>query len=137
VAITSPIVLEVKIAARPSVVRSQPADADKKIDRDQTISVRFSTPMDKRITRSALRVSGLDPLKEANVSWLENGRVLVLNPTKDFGYGEKVTIAVLATARSAAGVTLGDGQGDRLRPPSRSGEAGPEAEAGSVPRAPR
>jgi uncharacterized protein YkwD len=108
VAITSPIVLEVEIVARPSVVRSQPADGDKKVDRDQSISVRFSTPMDRRVTRAALRVSGLDPLKEAKVSWLENGRVLILNPIKDFGYGEKVTIAVLGAARSAAGVTLGD-----------------------------
>ena len=108
VAISAPIVLEVTVAARPRVVRSQPADADKKIDRDQTISVRFSSPMDRRVTRAALRVSGLDPLKEAKVSWLESGRVLVLNPTKDFAYGEKVTIAILGAARSAAGVTLGD-----------------------------
>ena len=108
VAIASPVRLEVKIVARPKVVRSRPADADKKIARDQSISVRFSTPMDKRLTRAALRVSGLDPLKDAKVSWLESGRVLVLDPTKDFAYAGTITIAVLGSARSAAGVTLGD-----------------------------
>lgn len=104
----SPVSLEVTIAARPSVVRSRPAAGDDKIDRDQTISIRFSTPMDRRVTRAALRVSGLDPLKDARIGWLESGRVLVLDPDKDFAFGEKITVALLGGARSAAGVSLGD-----------------------------
>jgi Big-like domain-containing protein len=106
--IAAPVRLEVTIAAQPKVVRSRPANAEAKIDRDQTISVRFSTPMDRRVTRAAVRVSGLDPLKEARITWLESGRVLVLDPAKDFAFGQKVTISVLGVGRSAAGVALGD-----------------------------
>ena len=106
--ISSPVSLEVTIAARPRVVRSRPAGGDDKIDRDQTISIRFSTPMDRRVTRAAVRVSGLDPLKDAHIGWLESGRVLVLDPDQDFAFGEKVTVTILGAARSAAGVALGD-----------------------------
>ncbi|MET1231627.1 MAG: Ig-like domain-containing protein [Candidatus Limnocylindrales bacterium] len=108
VAITSPLRLEVQVAARPTVVRSRPGGGATKIDRDQTISVRFSMPMDKRVTRGALRVSGLDPLKDAKISWLESGRVMVVDPDRDFAYGDKVTVAITGAARSAAGVPLGD-----------------------------
>jgi hypothetical protein len=108
VAISGPVSLKVKIAAQPKVVRSRPADGGAKIGRDQTISVRFSEPMDRRLTRGAVRISGLDTGKDAKISWLESGRVMLIDPSSDFRYGEKVTITVTGAARSAAGVSTGD-----------------------------
>ncbi len=108
VGIDSAVRLEVKVAERPSVERSRPAAGATKIGRDQTLSIRFSTPMDRRVTRAAVRVSGLDLRKDARIGWLESGRVMVIDPDSDFSYGEKVTVTVLGSAESAAGVTLSD-----------------------------
>ena len=106
--LTAPAHLSATVAARPRVVRSRPAKGGQGVDRDQTISVRFSEKMDRRTTQAALSVSGLDTKKGGRFRWAEGDTVLIFDPSKTFAYGAAVTIEVAGSARSSAGVPLAD-----------------------------
>jgi hypothetical protein len=105
--LAAPAHLSATVAARPRVVRSRPAKGGQGVDRDQTISVRFSEKMDRRTTQAALSVSGLDT-KKGRFRWAEGDTVLIFDPSTTYAYGAAVTIKVAGSARSSAGVPLAD-----------------------------
>jgi uncharacterized protein YkwD len=100
------VTLDVRTVAAPTVVRFRPRNGTASIAWDQTLSVRFSEPMDRSATAAAFSATAGGTAVTGAVSWAENDTVLVLNPTANFGYSQKVEMTVSAEARSAAGVVL-------------------------------
>lgn len=98
--------LTVRTAPAPSVVRFRPRDKTTKVDRAATLSVRFTEPMDQTTTAKAFGATVDGVAVSGKVRWAENDTVLVLDPTKDFGYSAKVTMTVSADARSALGIPI-------------------------------
>ena len=106
--LATPAHVSATVAARPRVVRSRPAKGGQGVDRDQTISIRFSEKMDRRTTQAALSVTGLDTKKDGRFRWAEGDTVLIFDPSTTYPYGAAVTIKVAGSARSWVGVPLAD-----------------------------
>lgn len=106
--LATPAHVSATVAARPRVVRSRPAKGGQGVDRDQTISIRFSEKMDRRTTQAALSVSGLDTKKDGRFRWAEGDTVLIFDPSTTYPYGAAVTIKVAGSARSWVGVPVAD-----------------------------
>jgi uncharacterized protein YkwD len=102
-----PAVLEIQTVAAPGVVRFRPLDETKSVARDAAISVRFNKTMDRASTKAAFTVTAAGKAIDGKISFAEGDKVLVFEPTKALPYDAKVVMQVAATARSAAGVTLG------------------------------
>jgi uncharacterized protein YkwD len=100
------VTLDVRTTAAPSVVRFRPTNRTTSVAWDQTLSVRFSEPMDRAATAAAFSATAGGKAVAGAVSWAENNTVLVFNPTANFGYSQKGEMLVSGEARSAAGVPL-------------------------------
>jgi murein DD-endopeptidase MepM/ murein hydrolase activator NlpD len=90
----------------PAVVRFRPRDASKDVARSTTLSVRFTTAMDRRSTEAAFSATVGTAAVDGSLSWAEDDTVLVLRPAKALAYGASIRLEVDATARSAYGVPL-------------------------------
>jgi uncharacterized protein YkwD len=105
-ALSDAVMLDVRTTAAPSVVRFRPTNRTAAVAWDQTLSVRFSEPMDRAATAAAFKATAGGKAIAGSVSWAENNTVLVFNPTANFGYSQKIEMLVDGGARSAAGVPL-------------------------------
>ena len=104
--LAGPVTLDVRTTVAPQVVRFRPTNRTAAVAWDQTLSVRFSQPMDRAATAAAFSATAGGKAVAGAVGWAENDTVLVFNPTANFGYSQKVEMLVSAEARSAAGVPL-------------------------------
>ena len=98
--------LAVKTASAPTVIRFRPRNGSTAIERGSNVSVRFSAPMDRASTKAAFRVLVDGKAIPGKVTFAEGDTVLVFDPDAPFDYGQKVTLAVGAGARSADGVAV-------------------------------
>lgn len=92
---------------RPQVVRFRPADKSSRVGWDQTVSVRFTEPMDRGSTTAALSVTAGGAAVAGAIDFAENDTVLVFDPKANFGYAQTISVTIGADARSALGVPLG------------------------------
>ena len=99
--------MAVRTVKAPAVVRFRPRNASTDVARDAAISVRFTQAMDRVSTKKAFKVSAAGKAVAGTVSFAENGRVLVFDPSSNLPYGARVTATVAASAKSADGVALG------------------------------
>jgi uncharacterized protein YkwD len=98
--------LTVRTAAAPTVTRFRPRNGNTAIDRGSNVSVRFSAKMDRAATQASFRVLIDGKAIGGKVTFAEGDTVLVFDPAEPFGYGQRVTVAVGAGARSADGVAI-------------------------------
>ncbi len=101
-----PAALEVTTGSTPEVVRFRPRNGTTGVDRSATLSVRFTTAMDRASTAAAWSVSVGETPVAGTISWAEGDTVLVFMLKQAFGYSAKVTMAVGEGATSAAGIPL-------------------------------
>ena len=98
--------LQVQTLAAPEVLRFNPGKGSSTTDPNQVISVRFTVPMNRASTASALSVTVNGKRVRGSISWAENNTVLILDPSSRFAIGSTVTMHVAATARSTGGQRL-------------------------------
>jgi len=94
-------------AARPAIVRFRPLNGASSVDRAATLSVRFSTAMDRAATAPAFSATANGRPIVGAIRWAEGDTVLVLTPSTALPAGALIRMSVTATARSAAGSVLG------------------------------
>ncbi len=102
-----PASLIARTAKAPSVVRFRPADGEKRVARDATLSVRFTEAMDRRSTRSAFTVEADGKAVEGTVRFAEGRSVLVFDPASPLPWDARIVLRVDTRAASAAGAPLG------------------------------
>jgi uncharacterized protein YkwD len=102
-----PVALAMRTVASPTVVRFRPRDDTADVERDATISVRFTTSMDHVATKKAFSVTVGGKPVAGTVRFVENDSVLVFDPSSNLPYGATVAMTVAGTARSANGMPLG------------------------------
>jgi uncharacterized protein YkwD len=100
------IVLAVRTAKAPAVVRFRPKTAATAIARDATISVRFTQPMDRRNTARAFGVSIRGVAVVGKVTWAEHDTVLIFTPNAVLPFGSTVAMDVSTGATNTAGIPL-------------------------------
>jgi uncharacterized protein YkwD len=105
-ALAESVVVSVRTAPAPRVLRFRPRDGQKEIERESALSVRFTEPMDHASTRAAFRVTADGVPVTGTVSFAEGDTVLVFRPAAALGFGQSVVRTVGTTARSTAGVPL-------------------------------
>ena len=98
--------LTVTTVEAPAIVRFRPLRGARDVAREATVSVRFTSPMDRRSTAAAFAVTTGGRPVEGRISWVEDDTVLVFEPAAPFPAGATVTAAVSTTARSRDGVAL-------------------------------
>lgn len=98
--------IEVQTANAPSVVRFRPRNSTTKVERDATISVRFTERMDRVATAAAFRLTVGGKAATGKLTWAEQDTVLVFDPAKALPYGATVVASVDATAMSRAGAPI-------------------------------
>lgn len=98
--------LQVQTMAAPAVIKFRPVDGGYTTDPNQVISVRFSMPMNRSTTASALSVIVNGNRVRGAITWAENNTVLVLDPTSRLPVGKTVYIRISATASAATGQRL-------------------------------
>lgn len=91
----------------PSVVRFRPRALSQDVDRAATISVRFTTAMDRASTSKAFSVKVGGAAIRGSITFAEGDTVLVFDPASALPWDSRVDVAVAASARSADGVPLG------------------------------
>lgn len=98
--------LTVTTIEAPGVVRFRPLDGTTDVNRDATVSVRFTQPMERRSTAGAFSVTvGGKPIT-GQVRWAEGDTVLVFDPASPFPPGANVAVTVSGAARSRDGVVV-------------------------------
>jgi uncharacterized protein YkwD len=102
----APVTLSVQTANAPTVVRFRPRDGTRGVARAVDVSVRFSEPMDKASTRSAVRVTADGAAVNGTIEFADRDTVLVFHPAKPFRFGQQVVMTVAATASAATGAPL-------------------------------
>lgn len=108
--VASGAIVELKAAARPTVVRTRPVNGGANVALDQAVSVRFSQAMDRASTQAAFHLSAYThPAKQGRFTWSEHDTVLVWTPRSNYGYGSHYTLTIDGSARSAAGQALATG----------------------------
>jgi len=101
------VTVDLKVPALPAVVRIRPAAGSANVALAQTVSVRFSQPMELASTQAAFHISAYtSPAKQGRFSWAEGDTVLIWTPRAAFGYGSRYTVTIDGSARSAAGQPL-------------------------------
>jgi len=98
--------LTVTTAEAPTVVRFRPLAGARDVAREASVSVRFTSPMDRRSSAAAFTVTTGGRPVEGRISWVEDDTVLVFEPAAPFPAGATVTAAVGTGARSRDGVAL-------------------------------
>ncbi|HET7027441.1 MAG TPA: Ig-like domain-containing protein [Candidatus Limnocylindrales bacterium] len=100
--------LTIRTPSAPRVVRFRPLDGSRNVERDATLSIRFSEAMDPGVTAAAFSATANGtPVAFAGTRWAEGSTVLVATPATPLPAGAKVELIVAATARSADGVATG------------------------------
>jgi uncharacterized protein YkwD len=100
--------LAVKTVKAPAVVRFRPLAKSTKVERDQTISVRFTQSMDRASTKRAFEVTADGKAVDGKISFAEDDKVLIFDPTKRLPYDVKVVATVATSALSQDGAALAE-----------------------------
>ena len=98
--------LNVTTAAAPAVVRFRPRNDWADVAWSQTLSVRFTEPMDRAATEAAWSATQGTAQLSGTFAWAEGDTVLVFDPKTVMGYSQKVTMLVGEGARSKAGLPI-------------------------------
>jgi hypothetical protein len=93
---------------RPTIVRHRPFAGTAGVDPNALVSIRFSESMLGRPTERALRISGLDPLADGRLYWVEEGTVLVFDPDRPLEHSRRYEVSLLGSALSRDGVAMSD-----------------------------
>ena len=101
-----PVVLAVRTAKAPAVVRFRPVTGASGVARDAVISVRFTQAMDRRTTARAFSVSAGGEAVGGKVAWAEHDTVLVFHPTAALPFASTVSMDVALGAKAAGGASL-------------------------------
>jgi uncharacterized protein YkwD len=104
--LVEPAALTVTTASAPSVVRFRPLDRATAVPLAQTLSVRFTQPMDRPSTQAAFSATVGGTAIAGAFDWAEQGTVLVFKPAKALDYSQTVVMTVATSARSTRGVPL-------------------------------
>jgi uncharacterized protein YkwD len=110
-----PVVLAIRTAKAPAVVRFRPHAGAGGVARDATISVRFTMPMDRRSTARAFSVSVRGKTVAGTVAWGEHDTVLLFAPKNALPSGSTVSMAVGLGATAAGGAPLAEPSHDTFR----------------------
>lgn len=121
-----PVVLAVRTAKAPAVVRFRPQAGAGAVARDTTISVRFTMPMDRRSTAHAFSVSAHGKTVAGSVGWAEHDTVLLFTPRAALPRASTVSMTVGLGATAVGGAPLGVAAHGTFRTRDAAG-------AGSVP----
>lgn len=106
--------LEIATSAAPRVMRFRPAGGATDVERNATLSVRFSQGMQHASTRAAFRVTANGKPVTGTVRFAESSTVLVFRPAAALPAGASVVITVGPGATSLDGVPLGSPSEVRL-----------------------
>ena len=98
--------LAVRTVAAPAVVRFRPRDDTQDVALDATLSVRFTTAMDRATTTKAFRVLADGKAVKGKVTFAEGDRVLSFKPSASLPYLTKVTMTVADSATAADGMAI-------------------------------
>jgi hypothetical protein len=98
--------LTFRTSAAPTVVRFRPVGSQTDVARTAVLSVRFDQAMDRSSTQAAFTATVAGTKVAGTAHWYEGDTVLALTPKTQLPAGAKVTLAVAASARSAAGVPI-------------------------------
>ncbi len=101
-----PVVLAVRTAKAPAVVRFRPRPGAAGVARDATLSVRFTMPMDRRSTAESFSVSVRGKSIPGTVAWAEHDTVLSFTPKTALPSGSTVSMTVGLGATAAGGAPL-------------------------------
>lgn len=93
---------------RPTIVRHRPFAGTAGVDPNALVSIRFTESMKARPTERSLRISGLDPLADGRLYWVEEGTVLVFDPARPLEHSRKYEVSLLGSATSHDGVTMSE-----------------------------
>ncbi len=96
----------IRTAAAPSVVRFRPKTGAAGVGWTQNLSVRFTEPMDRASTQVAWKATEGTTNVTGTFAWAEGDKVLVFNPAKSLGYGQKIVLSMAVGATSKAGLAL-------------------------------
>jgi uncharacterized protein YkwD len=102
----APAALSVATASAPTVVRFRPRDGTHAVDSAVDVSVRFSEPMDRASTKSAVRVTAGGAAVKGTIDFADGDTVLVFHPTNPFRFGQQVVMTIAQTARAGSGSPL-------------------------------
>jgi uncharacterized protein YkwD len=138
-----PLVLAVRTADAPAVVRFRPSVGTTGVARDAALSVRFTQVMDRRSTARAFSVSAGGRAVAGVVTWAEHDTVLVFTPRMALPFDSKVSMDVALGARAVGGATIaapargtfktiaGPGAANPATPATSSGTGGSAVGGGS------
>lgn len=90
----------------PSVVEVSPGQGATGVPREGAVQLGFSEPMDAAATQEAFRITSPAGVT-GSFSWSSDGSGVTFLPATPFAYGEEVTWALAASAKSQAGRALG------------------------------
>ena len=102
----APVVLTVRTAKSPAVLRFRPQAGAGGVARATTISVRFSMPMDRRTTATAFSVSSHGKAIGGTVGWAEHDTVLLFHPKAALPRASTVSMTVGLGATAVGGAPL-------------------------------
>ena len=99
--------ITVRTLTGPEVVRFRPLKNTHGVALGSNVSVRFSEPMNRASTKAAFGVSVGGERIVGKVTFAEHDTVLVFDPKVLFGHEKLVKVSVGGSAKSAAGLPLG------------------------------
>jgi len=73
---------------------------------DQTITVEFNQPMDRRSVERAFSLTTPTQRVNARFEWSEGDRLLTVTPAPRLPFGETVTVTIAASAQGVGGMSL-------------------------------
>jgi hypothetical protein len=106
--------IAVRTAGAPAVIRFRPSNRSQAVDRGAILSVRFTEPMNQRLTKAAFEVTVDGHRVPGTSRFAENGTVLVFQPAKALPIGRVVVMSVHTAARSSVGIPISQGRSARF-----------------------
>jgi len=98
--------IDVRTIVAPEVVRFRPRSGTGRVDRAANLTVRFSAPMERERTAGSVTVTAGGKRVAGKVTWREDNKVLVFDPTRALPYDASVTVTVSVKARSRTGAPI-------------------------------
>jgi len=95
-----------KTPSAPAIVRFRPVGGAKGVGWSQDLSVRFTEPMDRPSTEAAWTATQAGAPIAGTISWAEDDKVLIFNPTSALGYAQTIVLGVGTGATARDGLAL-------------------------------
>jgi uncharacterized protein YkwD len=99
--------LAVRTGVAPSVVRFRPRPLTQDVQRDTSISVRFTQSMDHRSTKAAFKVTAGGKAVKGTITFAEDSTVLIFDPAAALPWDSRVVATVSRSARTTDGASVG------------------------------